>query len=215
LSFRTSVLYSTLKRISLYSEKGKNCKTTMKPKGILIYGRIATGKTTLELNLRRAVCGEYSVTQDYQLCNGVCFIGPTAKRGKRRILSTCGAEILRHLDDIPKAQIYIASNAPNFDSKTIRFFRELCVDPESVLVVSLFSRNRARYFENRKKLFFKRRLKNVRHKIGSAEPAYLSFGKSISFTTERLEQAYLFILNLLGCESKYPFDSKILFKEIQ
>ena len=80
-------------------------------KVVLIYGDPATGKTTLDLNLRNYFMGRLTLTETRYVFGerGTCFVGRTKCSGKNKALMHIGADSQRDDDWRANRRIILAS----------------------------------------------------------------------------------------------------------
>lgn len=180
--------------------------------GILILGGRATGKTTLELNLREALFGTCRSGENWQANKQVCIIGRTTRtNGKGRVLATAGSERLGSLVGLPKRPWYISSVTPAYDAPgIIPFFHKL----DKVFTIHLFTDKRQEYYETR--------CMGVSGKsgciLGPASPCKPLWKEwNFYYRTEEMHTAFEFILyNLLNITEKdfdYDIFSRTVFQQ--
>jgi len=181
--------------------------TFQEPRGLLIYGARCTGKTTLELNLRKAVNGSYFNSSDFtqSFADRICFIGRTTrKKSNKKILATAGAETLKTLEGIPNAEVYVASVTPGYDKTNILAWFE--TNLSYVHVICLYSKHRQRYYEKRCKQYTGYCLSD----LGPAKLVEPGFGDLVfPFTMEQLPSAFVACLTFLGMNTEREFDYDI------
>ena len=180
---------------------------SQEPKGLLIYGARCTGKTTLELNLRKAVFNTCKNPLSFTNGRGICFIGRTVRNQskvpilQRPILATAGAELISTFERVPKAKVYVASVTPGYDKANVLAWFETNLD--HVTVICLYGKHRQKYYEKRCKQYSGYCASN----LGPAKLKEPGFGDMVlPFTMEQLPAAFVACLHFLGISTERDFD---------
>lgn len=163
--------------------------------GLIIYGDPATGKSTLELNLREYYLGQALSKDDYASNGTICFLGKTANRDGR-VMSTGGAEAMLKLPPLPVVPWYIAS-LPTRGRPGVKVTWEFLYTLDELFAVCLSAKSRQQYV-NRRTRFFSGR-DSVR-KVGAARVKYppgVPREHCFEFETEYLEESFKFIVDEL------------------
>lgn len=180
------------------------------PRGLVIYGDVAVGKSTLDLNLRKYYFGEALTQDDFQTDSVRCFLGKTAKRG-HALMSTGGAEALIHPPDtLPLASWYVAALPPRGRAGvtyTLRILKSL----GEVYAVCLYTDRRREYLERRVQFFSGRESKSKLRGARQIYPDFVPMGRCASFRTECMHSAFTWCVDLLGRVGPTP--SEILLLE--
>ncbi len=168
------------------------------PKGLIIYGDQAVGKSTLELNLRRFYFGNPLTQEPFQYDGKRCFLGKTAKRHDR-IMSTGGAESLLEIPELPPAEWFIASipiRGRDGTQLSLDFMSQL----EECYAICLYTDKRGEYRRKRVRFFSGREstAKDTPAKVKF--PPFLQREQCYPYRTEQALEASRFAIELLGSD---------------
>jgi len=158
-------------------------------KGLVIYGAPSTGKSTLELNLRRHYFTTPLTDEPFQFDGTRCFLGKTAKK-TGDIMATGGAEALLELPQLPEAEWFVAA-LPSSGRPGTKVVTEFLQTLPWLCGICLYSEDRGPYHKKRTNFFSGRDPKHVYKASRPVDPPFVPRENCLTFTTEDLSDALL------------------------
>lgn len=164
--------------------------------GLIIYGDPATGKSTLDMNLRACYFSSALTKHHFQFDGKRCFLGKTAKHNGR-LMATGGAEALTTLEGIPECELYIAA-IPSHGREGTKLAWEFLKSLDKLTAICLWTMNSGKYRQNRVRYFSGRDTKMRFTRSPLRIPPQVRDHDCHAFTTENLYEAFEFALEILG-----------------
>ena len=169
-------------------------------KGLVIYGEIMTGKSTLELNLRNYYLG-YVLTRSNLVSNGhVGFLGPTAK--KDGTLRSCGgADVLKCIPELNGSEWYVAAIlSKGFDLGGVKNTWAFLESLDELHAICMFTNNREPYHLKRTLRSCGRAPRRSLLPARPWHPAQVHPCRCYDFATETMNAAFMKAVSLIGNE---------------